>query len=245
MIIPSEQTIDFISDLHLQASEPKTFALWKHYMQSTPANTLFILGDLFEVWVGDDAAIAGSFETQCAELIAQTAKRMQIYFMHGNRDFLVNSGLADQANFTLLDDPTVLEFSGQRFLLSHGDELCLADVDYQQFRKLVRSQEWQQDFLAKPLQERQSIAKALRVQSQARKVSYVDVDEAAACQWLQMAKANTLVHGHTHRPADHDMGPGFARVVLSDWDAPAGRAQALRLSAAGLHRLPVGWVSAA
>ena len=245
---PSWRTVDFISDLHLQAAEPGTFAAWQHYMETTPADAIFILGDLFEVWVGDDAVSADlshatpSFEERCVRLLGQTAGRLALFFMHGNRDFLVGQQLMALCNTRLLADPSVLLFAGQRCLLSHGDALCLGDVDYLAFRQQVRSAAWQQAFLARPLAERQAIARTLRQQSEARKQSgavYADVDAPAARQWLQAARAHTLIHGHTHRPAEHDLGQGLNRVVLSDWDAQAvrPRAEVLRLSASGLQRI--------
>ena len=236
------RTVDFISDLHLQATQAATFDVWRHYMHSTPADALFILGDLFEVWVGDDALQTGSFELQCAEVISQTAARMPVFFMHGNRDFLVGSVLMHQCNARLLNDPTVLVFEGQRWLLSHGDALCIDDLAYMQFRAQVRSPEWKQNFLAKPLAERQAIARGLRQQSEAKKQAgaiNADVDAAAARQWLLTAQALSLVHGHTHRPATHDLGHGMQRVVLSDWEAEATppRAEILRLTGSGLQRI--------
>ncbi len=237
------RAVDFISDLHLHESEPATFAAWQRYMAATPADAVFILGDLFEVWVGDDAARPGSFEARCADVLHAAAARTALFFMHGNRDFLVGDGLMAQCHATLLDDPTVLTFAGQRWLLTHGDALCLDDVDYMAFRAQVRSADWQQAFLAKPLAERQTIARGIRTQSEARKrsgIPYADVDTAAAVQWLQGAQAATMIHGHTHKPADHVLAPGLKRVVLSDWDAAAKppRTQVLRLDAHGLHRLP-------
>ncbi len=256
---PDWRTVDFISDLHLHASGPATFAAWQHYMQSTPADAVFILGDLFEVWVGDDAvsdtvgdhlaSTAASFEDQCAQVLGEAASRLPLFFMHGNRDFLVGQHLADLCNMTLLADPTVLVFpssSDQRYLLSHGDALCIDDVDYMQFRQQVRSPEWQQAFLAKPLTERQTIARGMRQQSEAKKQSgadYADVDASAALQWLQAANAKTLIHGHTHKPAQHTLQAGHQRIVLSDWDASATppRAEVLRLSLSldvfGLQRI--------
>jgi len=249
---PSWRTVDFISDLHLQAGEPATFEAWRHYLESTPADAVFILGDLFEAWVGDDAvgtdlhAPSAGFDAACARAMGDAAGRLALFFMHGNRDFLVGQALMDLCNTTLLHDPTVLEFpsgSGGRWLLSHGDALCLDDTDYMEFRRQVRSADWQCAFLAKPLAERQEIARALRRQSEARKQSgaqYADVDAGAARQWLQAANAHTLIHGHTHKPAMHELGDGLARVVLSDWDlaAPVPRADVLRLSVgAGLQRI--------
>ena len=242
-------TIDFISDLHLRAEEPSTFDAWAHYLRSTPADAVFLLGDVFEVWVGDDVLEAQSapderFEARCAREMAAAAQRLALFFMHGNRDFLVGQALMKSCQATLLADPTVLDFGGQRWLLSHGDALCLDDTEYLQFRQQVQQAAWRDAFLAKPLAEREGIARSLRTQSEARKHSgaaYADADNAAARQWLQAAGAHTLIHGHTHRPATHDLGQGLQRVVLSDWDAAASppRAEVLRLNASGLQRLPL------
>ena len=237
------RTVDLISDLHLQPGEPETVDVWRGYLQTTPADALFILGDLFEVWVGDDAAAQPGFEAQCAELLRMTAQRLPVYFMHGNRDFLVGNGLAAQSNFTLLDDPTVLVLHGERWLLSHGDLLCLDDTDYLAFRAQVRSAEWQSAVLAKPLAERRVLARSMRAQSEDHKqgadVVWADVDAGAVRAWLRQAHAHTLVHGHTHRPAEHDLGDGLRRIVLSDWDAAARppRAQVLCLTTAGAQRV--------
>lgn len=245
----SWRTVDFISDLHLNAGEPATFDAWQHYMQGTPADAVFILGDLFDAWVGDDAiesgdaqGSAGNFEHRCACVLRDASRRESLFFMHGNRDFLVGKGLMSFCHASLLDDPTVLIFAGQRWLLSHGDALCLDDVDYMQFRRLVRASAWQSTFLAMPLAERRAIAAGMRQQSEAHKESathYADVDAAAAREWLAAAKANTLIHGHTHRPAVHDLGKGYTRVVLSDWEMSARppRADVLRLTGGGLQRL--------
>ena len=233
------RTVDFISDLHLQASEPATVAAWRHYLQTTPADALFILGDLFEVWVGDDAIHEpGSFEAQACAALQDAARRMDVFFMHGNRDFLAGDAFLRHCGITGLADPTVLIFGGQRTVLSHGDLLCLQDVDYQRFRVQARSAEWQERFLAQPLAVRRAQARGIRQQSEARKQSgipYADVDDVAAIAWLNAAKAPTLIHGHTHRPASHALAPGQQRVVLSDWDATTEppRTERLRLSMAG------------
>ncbi|MDD2920356.1 UDP-2,3-diacylglucosamine diphosphatase, partial [Rhodoferax sp.] len=166
--------------------------------------------------------------------------RMPVYFMHGNRDFLLGNDFAKGCGMTLLTDPTVLDFDGQRWLLSHGDELCLDDVDYQQFRQQVRNPAWQQAILAKPLAERQALARVLRAKSQPRNTSgasYADVDTAEARAWLLANGAGTLIHGHTHLPKNHLLGgsmlPAWRRLVLSDWDAAAKppRLEVLRLQA--------------
>jgi UDP-2,3-diacylglucosamine hydrolase len=239
--LPHWRTLDFISDLHLQVNEPDTFSVFQRYLAQTQADAVFILGDLFEVWVGDDVlsqskAQTPGFESLCQQLLKATSKRLSVFFMHGNRDFLLGNRFAQACGMSLLADPTVLVFDSQRWLLSHGDALCLNDTDYQQFRREVRSPAWRAQFLAKPLAERLSIARGLRLQSQARQQSgtpYADVDDAAACNWLQASGANTLIHGHTHQAADHSMSkaPGLRRLVLSDWDACAlpPRLQVLRL----------------
>ena len=239
--------VDFISDLHLRAQEPATFNAWAHYLKSTPADAVFMLGDVFEVWVGDDVidddgGLNRRFEALCADEMSAAGQRLALFFMHGNRDFLVGQTLMERCHATLLADPTVLQFAGQNWLLSHGDALCLDDTEYLAFRQQVQQAPWQQAFLARPLAEREAIALAMRAQSLARhkdKVVYAEVDSTAAVQWLQAAGAETLIHGHTHRPAVHALAQGLQRVVLSDWDATANppRAEVLRLSATGLQRL--------
>lgn len=246
--------VDFIADLHLQASHDATFSAWQDYMQRTRADALFILGDLFEVWVGDDIAKpvarhtesaptdqTSAFAVRCAEVIRQASKRLAVYFMHGNRDFLLGTDYAQDCGMTLLTDPSVLEFCSQRWLLSHGDQWCLSDTAYMQFRDQVRSAQWRDAFLAEPLLQRQAVARDMRQKSEARKhgasaqgTLLADVDAGAARDALHRAQAGTLIHGHTHRPADHDLGNQLRRLVLSDWDANArpARASVLRLSAA-------------
>lgn len=240
LVAPSHwRTVDFISDLHLQASEPATVAAWQNYLRTTPADALFILGDLFEVWVGDDALDEpGSFEAQACALLHAASQRHALYFMHGNRDFLIGKHFARCTGATLLHDPTVLVWHDQRLLLSHGDALCLDDVDYQRFRMEARSAGWQRNFLAQSLAQRRAQARGIRQQSEARKQSgapYADVDGPAAVTWLNAARAQTLIHGHTHRPASHQLAPTQQRLVLSDWDATAQppRLELLRLSIAG------------
>ena len=241
---PCWRVVDLISDLHLDAGEPETFLAWQHYMQHTPAQAVFILGDLFEVWVGDDvitkpasgAPGSDNFEDRCAQVLRQGAARRDVYFMRGNRDFLVGDTFTRACGVHLLQDPTMLGFAGRRWLLSHGDALCLDDTDYMRFRALVRSAAWQQEFLGQPIQQRKAVARGLRERSEARKRSHpvlVDVDAQAAVRWLRMARADTLIHGHTHRPADHDLGGNLRRIVLSDWDLRASppRAQVLRIAA--------------
>lgn len=242
---PAWRSVDCISDLHLQDAQPATFEAWRAYMEGADTGAIFILGDLFEAWVGDDAAASPGFEARCAGVLQAAASRLPVFLMHGNRDFLMGSALAAQTGVTLLADPTVLQFGASRWLLTHGDALCLADTDYLAFRDKVRAPRWQQDFLARPLAERQAVARGLRTESEEHKQEgrvYVDVDTAAALQWLAAADAAVLVHGHTHRPGDHALDATHRRIVLSDWDAQARppRLQALRLDAAGgARRIPL------
>ena len=215
--------VEFISDVHLQRSENDTFLAWSHYMQSVHADALFILGDLFEVWVGDDLLDnpEGAFELNCLNMIRNTAQRLPVFCLVGNRDFLMGEKAWVTAGVQPLHDPCVLQTKHQRFLLSHGDELCSGDVDYQLFRRQVRSTHWQHDFLNKPLPERMQIARGLRQQSEVRKATQhqlVDIDSGIGQAWLKQHQCSTLVHGHTHQAAQHRLGPGD-RWVLSDWDA--------------------------
>ena len=259
------QAVDFISDLHLHSADPDTFTAFRRYLQrplAQRAHALFILGDLFEVWVGDDALTPQLDDAQqpergflrtCIALLHAHSRHTPTFFMAGNRDFLLGPVACAAAGMTALNDPTVLHFLGQRWLLSHGDALCLEDTDYQRFRREVRSPAWQQAFLARPLAEREALAADMRARSEARKRAlgndpalWADVDPAAARQALQRAGAHTLIHGHTRRPAEHALGHGergdaWRRVVLSDWDLRAAppRAEALRLNARGLNRLPL------
>ena len=226
-----------ISDLHLQASEMATFEAWRDYMARTTADAVLILGDLFEVWVGDDAAEADPFLQSCAQVLRQTAQRLHVAFMPGNRDFLVGPAFLSDCGVHALSDPCLLQWGEQPILLSHGDALCLDDRAYQTFRQQVRSADWQTEFLAKPLHERLALARTMRAQSESQKHSgavYADADEQMTLNWLHAAGADRLVHGHTHQPADHPLGSG-QRHVLSDWSldhAPA-RAQVFRMQLGG------------
>jgi UDP-2,3-diacylglucosamine hydrolase len=194
-------------------------------------NALFILGDLFEVWVGDDILEApeGDFERQCCAVLRQMAERCPVYWLVGNRDFLWGVKAAQRSGMQTLQDPCVVQTKQGRWLLSHGDALCIADTAYQAFRQQVRASQWQSDFLSKPLAQRLQIARELRTQSQALKQTqtvWIDVDNAAALASLQQYGASTLIHGHTHQPALHTLSATHQRLVLSDWDASATPARA-------------------
>ncbi len=250
---PAGARIALMSDVHLHAQDLATHAVWASALQTLQADALFILGDLFEVWVGDDALLATApagpslpFEAQCAAELLQLSQRLPIFFMAGNRDFLAGSGLMAAAGMSALPDPCLLRLGSQRLLLSHGDALCLADTAYQAFRQQVRGAAWQHGFLSRPLSERQALAKAMRMQSAQRQQDpHVrqagDADNDMALRWLHGANAHVLIHGHTHRPADHALDPVHWRVVLSDWDASASapRAQLLWLHRDGWLRQPL------
>ncbi|XVJ71813.1 MAG: UDP-2,3-diacylglucosamine diphosphatase [Rhizobacter sp.] len=254
MAQPSWQAIDFISDLHLASDTPLAFAAFSKHLLQTPADAVFILGDLFDAWVGDDSRHHG-FEAQCTEALAQAASRITVAFMAGNRDFLVGSSFLNDCGVMALADPSVLLAFGQRLMLCHGDILCLSDLPYQAFRAEVRSASWQQVFLSQTLAKRQEIAKAMRAESMRRHADATmetmgDVDTTTAVSWMHGAGTPTLIHGHTHQPGSEPVAPGYVRHVLSDWDldGPHGasqahpalsapRAEVLRLTARGINRL--------
>ena len=228
--------VDFISDLHLHESAPQTLAACASYLQNTPADALFILGDLFEVWVGDDNLQAlATFHQRCVSMLRAASQRMQIFIMVGNRDFLMGPQLMAACGATALPDPSLFCYAGQRWLLTHGDALCLDDIPYQAFRAQVRSADWQANFLAMPMAQRQAIARDIRAQSELAKQStrhYVDLDPQASLALLTAHGAKHMIHGHTHQPGQHILAPGYTRTVLSDWDLTAQppRADVLRLS---------------
>ena len=237
------QQIDLLSDLHLGPDTPGTLARLARHLAETPAQAVLLLGDIFEVWVGDDARHE-PFEAGVVQLLRQASQRLALFFMPGNRDFLVGPDLLADTGMTALPDPTVLQAFGQRWLLVHGDAQCLDDTAYQAFRRQVRSPQWQAQLLAQPLAARQALARQMREGSRAAQAAQLmasDLDAEACRALLQEADARTMIHGHTHRPAEHDLGDGLRRVVLSDWDfeAAAPRGDVIRLSAAGLQRLPL------
>jgi UDP-2,3-diacylglucosamine hydrolase len=229
--------IDFISDLHLAAETPRTFDAWQAYLLNTVADAVFILGDLFEAWIGDDARHEG-FEARGATVLTAAASRRPVHFMVGNRDFLLGDEMLAACGVVPLGDPTVLAAFGKRTLLTHGDAWCIGDLPYQQFRRQVRDPGWQAHVLARPLAERRLMARGLRSESErqamAHEGEWFDVDAPTALHAMTESRATTLVHGHTHRPATETWGPGTVRHVLSDWDldhAGAPRAEVLRWEA--------------
>ena len=222
--------VDCISDLHLHSGDARTFAAFRHYLETTPADALFILGDWFEVWVGDDVLESGdAFITECVAAIRQAAQRMAIFVLHGNRDFLLGQQFAQASHTTLLPDPYVLEFANQRWVLTHGDAWCVDDTAYMQFRQQVRTAAWQQAFLNQALVTRQAIAAQMRAASEsnqlARSNPYTDLQPAATEDFLRQHGYATFIHGHTHHPATHDHlvdGIHVERWVLADWHEKRG-----------------------
>jgi len=218
----------FISDLHLDPSRPDVTLAFHRFMQqlAPKSDALYILGDFFEVWIGDDD------DSEFNHAIMRTLKSFTdaggtLYFMVGNRDFLIGSGFAQMTGATLLEDPTVIDLYGTPTLLMHGDSLCTLDTEYMAFRAQARSAEWQAQLLAQPIQARREIARQLREKSQsmnslkAEDIMDVTGDEVVAV--MRQLKVERLIHGHTHRPERHTVtaagkdSPALERIVLGDW----------------------------
>lgn len=224
----------FISDLHLSAHHPRSTELFLKFVSETApgADALYILGDLFEYWAGDDDLDDPYHRRICEALRDLDALGTRIFLMHGNRDFLMEEELGMACNAFFLDDPTLIDLYGTPTLLSHGDALCTEDAEYQRFREMVRGSEWQSQFLAQPLAERKAKIEELRRQSESQKrskqMSLMDVSDAAVNALLRKHHYPRLIHGHTHLPARHLHhldGHSCERWVLGDWDS--GKAEVL------------------
>jgi UDP-2,3-diacylglucosamine hydrolase len=215
----------FISDLHLDETRPHITRLFLDFLASEAigANALYILGDLFEAWIGDDAS--DDTGDQVAQGLAELGARgVPTFFIHGNRDFLLGDAYARRARMTLLEDGSVVEIEGHPVLLMHGDTLCTDDAPYQRFRAETRVPAWQRAFLARPVAERQAFAAQARAESQSYTRSagdaITDVNADAVIATLRRGGVMRLVHGHTHRPALHEIAVdarGAERIVLGDW----------------------------
>ena len=215
----------FISDLHLDEARPQIVDLFLRFLanEAREADALYILGDLFESWIGDDD------DAPLAARVAHALRTLRdsgvsIYFMHGNRDFLLGADYAARAGVELLVDPLVVELGGEHTLLMHGDTLCTDDVEYQKFRTLVRNPVWQAQFLSKPLAERRAFAAQARGESRKqtalKAAEIMDVNQDAVESALRAHAVSRLIHGHTHRPATHRFeldGRAAERIVLGDW----------------------------
>jgi UDP-2,3-diacylglucosamine hydrolase len=229
-----------ISDLHLHPGAPAVNAGFLHWLdeRAPGARSLYILGDLFEAWIGDDLLDLGDADpTGNAPLALRTAQALRglsddgtaVYLMHGNRDFLLGTRFAEAAGATLLPDPCVVTLGGRRTLLMHGDSLCTGDEAYQAFRAQARDPEWQARVLAMPVQERIALARQLRVQSgeatSNKAEDIMDVTAAEVESVMAEHRVTTLIHGHTHRPAVHELdveGRPARRLVLGDWRPDQG-----------------------
>jgi UDP-2,3-diacylglucosamine hydrolase len=220
----------FISDLHLSAERPQATRRFLDFLarRAHRARALYILGDLFEVWIGDDAPDAGEREVMAA-LALLTGHGVACCFMHGNRDFLVGDGFAAATGCRLLQDPTVIALDGQPTLLMHGDTLCTDDVAYQEFRAQVRTPQWRDWILAQSPQRRRALAAGYRQESRAagreKANAIMDVNAGEVERVMRAHGVRRLIHGHTHRPAEHRFdldGRQAVRWVLPDWYAEGG-----------------------
>lgn len=217
----------FISDLHLCASRPEITSSFLDFLKNNAVNarSLYILGDLFEYWAGDDDVEDAHHQPIIMAFRALADSGVNLYLMHGNRDFLIGSDFCNIAKITLLQDPTLIDLFGKRTLLSHGDELCTDDAAYQTFRHQVRHPKWQADFLSLPLHTRKTQIEAIRTRSEAEKsnksAEIMDVNqEAVAALLTKYDYPELFIHGHTHRPHQHQTllnGHQVTRWVLGDW----------------------------
>lgn len=215
----------FISDLHLDSRWPQITEQFFAFLreEAVDADALYILGDLFETWIGDDDP--DEHKAAVALAIRAVADRgIKCYFMHGNRDFVLGPEFASRAGLTLLEDPCLVELGDEAVALMHGDSLCTDDLEYQAFRKMVRDPRWQQAMLAKTLDERRAFASQARMTSvqdaMSKPDNITDVNREAVVRAMSGLGVRTLVHGHTHRPAVHALtvdGEPARRIVLGDW----------------------------
>jgi len=221
----TDMTTLFISDLHLEAQQPDIGEQFLAFLkgEARDAEALYILGDLFEVWLGDDDPNP-YYQQMKAGLRKLADTGVPIYFMHGNRDFTIGEQFCEETGAALLNDPTVLNLYGRDVLLCHGDSLCTDDVQYQQVRAMTRDPAWQAMMLAKSIEERIAFAVQAREESIARGDSIsdeiMDVNADAVMATLREHNVDIMLHGHTHRPAVHDIdmdGKHATRIVLGDW----------------------------
>ena len=217
----------FISDLHLCASRPHITTVFLDFLKNTAskAQALYILGDLFEYWAGDDDIQDVHHQAIIAAFRKLSNAGIKLYLMHGNRDFLIADEFCQASGISLLRDPSLILLYGKSVLLSHGDDLCTDDVEYQKFRLQVRSDKWQQDFLQQPLQIRKAQIETIRTRSELEKsqksMEIMDANQEAIHRLLASQHyPDLLIHGHTHRPAEHHFqldGHNITRWVLGDW----------------------------
>lgn len=211
----------FISDCHLDARRPEISAALLEFLQrrAVAASRLYILGDLFEVWLGDDDMDAA--QQPVIDAFAELSRDVELYFIAGNRDFLLGDAFAARVGMRRLEEPQFVQLGTQRSLLIHGDTLCTDDHVYQQFRAMVRDPAWISATLATSLSERRQIAARMRDDSKAatsmKASEIMDVNETTVAECFHRNEADVIIHGHTHRPAMHRYDAGLLRVVLGDW----------------------------
>lgn len=238
-------TARFVSDLHLRADRPDLTRRFAAFLADTAAanvETLFILGDLFEYWIGDDS-LSEPFNSDVCGLLRATADMgTRIFFTAGNRDFLIGGSFAAATGIKLLPETAIVNAGGTATLLMHGDTVCTDDLPYQEFRRMVRSREWQAKFLARPLPERLTEVENLRRRSAeamlGKTAEIMDANAAAIREALTAHACTRLIHGHTHRPCQEHIqlaSGGAERWVLSDWDTDRG--DAIEIGPAGIRRL--------
>jgi UDP-2,3-diacylglucosamine hydrolase len=215
----------FVSDVHLDSGAPQATEQFLSFLheQASQAEALYILGDLFEAWVGDDDEDPGN-ERVCRALRELTTAGVACFALHGNRDFLLGEGFCARSGCRVLSDPVIAQLDGERVLLTHGDALCTDDHPYQELRSIVRDRTWQRRFLALPRAHREALADEAREGSRrhtARTVpDIMDVNSAAVAAAFRAARVRRIVHGHTHRPGVHQLeidGQPAQRIVLGAW----------------------------
>ncbi|MEO6917765.1 MAG: UDP-2,3-diacylglucosamine diphosphatase [Collimonas sp.] len=244
---PAATVALFISDLHLQAAHPRTTQAFLDFLQvqTKRVQQLYLLGDLFEYWAGDDD-LETPYNLEIAEAIRQVgAAGVAVFWIAGNRDFLVGDGFAQAAGLTMLPDPSVITVAGRRLAIAHGDAQCTDDLAYMAFREQVRQPQWQAQFLALPLAQRKTIIAGIRKESQEgqrqKSMEIMDVNAEAVNALFDATTTDTLIHGHTHRPARHQTsidGGVRTRYVLPDWeyDVKAQRGGWIAIDAEGVIR---------
>ena len=215
----------FISDLHLSSERPHSIELFLNFVrdEAVKAEKLYILGDFFEVWTGDDY-ILPEFEPVIEALKGLTSGGTPVFIMHGNRDFTIGEEFENKTGCTLLDDPTIIDLNGTKTLISHGDTLCTDDIEYQKFRQKVRNPQWIQQVLSLSIEERISLAKSIRSdtreKSSQKSEEIMDVNQSAVEEIMRKCNVQQLIHGHTHRPKQHTLfinNLAAKRIVLGDW----------------------------
>ena len=224
----------FISDLHLHQTRPEVTGVFQAFIDelltiTTPNPELYILGDLFEFWIGDDYEdpLYSEITNQLKNLVKSGIKT---YLIHGNRDFLIGENFFSETGIELLKEPTIFSYKDKNIMLSHGDQFCIDDIEYQAYRKIVRNLEWQRSFLSFPIDKRLKILNEARdasIQSQQMKSNeIIDVNENEVAAVIQKNNIDILIHGHTHRPGSHTIDiktKKSVRLVLGDWSASSAK----------------------